>query len=52
MSEHRTPPDSHKEALAALEKKLHLVRDHVTAVAKQQDVVLFDLSGGASDRSW
>lgn len=28
------PPDRDKEALATLEKKLHLARDHVTAVAK------------------
>jgi hypothetical protein len=34
MIENRLPPDIHKEALAALERKLHLVRDHVTAVAR------------------
>ena len=34
MNENRPPPDRDQEALASLEKKLHLVRDHVTAVAK------------------
>src|SRR5271167_1948772 len=34
MNENRPPPDRDKEALGTLEKKLHLVRDHVTAVGK------------------
>lgn len=34
MSDSRPPPDRHQEALRSLEKKLHLVRDYVTAVGK------------------
>ena len=34
MNEIRLPPDRDNEALGTLEKKLHLVRDHCTAVAR------------------
>jgi hypothetical protein len=34
MIENTLPPDRDKDALASLEKKLHLVRDHATAVLR------------------
>jgi hypothetical protein len=52
MSENRPPPDSHKEALAALEKKLHLVRDHVTAVARGYKTGLYLYGAGGMGKSY
>ena len=34
MNENRPPPDTTRRRWRTLEKKLHLVRDHVTAVAR------------------
>jgi hypothetical protein len=52
MIENRPPPDRDTEALGTLEKKLHLVRDHVTAVGKGYKTGYYLYGSGGVGKSY
>ena len=52
MNENRPPIDRDQDALGTLEKKLHLVRDHVTAVAKGFKTGYYLYGTGGSGKSY
>lgn len=52
MNEDRPPPGTHKEALATNERKLNLVRDHVTAVGKGYKTALYLYGPGGMGKSY
>src|SRR5262249_37214326 len=52
MNESRPAPDRDKEALGALEKKLHLVPDHVPAVARAYKTGYYLHGAGGMGKSY
>jgi hypothetical protein len=52
MNENKPPPDRDEDALGTLEKKLHLVRDHCTAVARGYKTGLFLYGSGGIGKSY
>jgi hypothetical protein len=52
MNENELPPHRDQEALASLEKKLHLVRDHVTAVGRGYKTGFYLYGTGGMGKSY